>query len=278
MPEFEDIRSQLSAAGEDRQQAARALFRERQRLAKLKRDRKDAGRAGRDDLGALDQAIRRQDEQIAGLKGRLEALTEGERSRFVEFADFSDPRKAVSQLSDQTPVLMLPLRIETRFKLGAEQGRDGDELWVRVYPDDIAVDVFEGMLSESEAQKARTLARRGPRGGFARCVAWLAKRARLWSFALGDPDLPPTERSRSTGADRRRAHGDPDHYHPSAAGAARKKHGHYVLDRALEGGRGWRGANRRRRGVDTCVRGGSRGRDCRQLRAAKSGRSAAPGC
>ncbi len=156
MPEFEDIRSQLSAAGEDRQQAARALFRERQRLAKLKRDRKDAGRAGRDDLGALDQAIRRQDEQIAGLKGRLEALTEGERSRFVEFADFSDPRKAVSQLSDQTPILMLPLRIETRFKLGAEQGRDGDELWVRVYPDDIAVDVFEDMLSESEAQKART--------------------------------------------------------------------------------------------------------------------------
>src|SRR5262249_17346028 len=42
------------------------------------------------------------------------------------------------------PILLMPLRLETRWR---QQER---ELWVRVYPDDCAVDSFEPMLSEVE--------------------------------------------------------------------------------------------------------------------------------
>ena len=57
----------------------------------------------------------------------------------------------------------MPLRIETRFKRAAEFGGNGDELWVRVYPDDISVDAFEDTLSRDEAQRAREPI--GPRSG-----------------------------------------------------------------------------------------------------------------
>jgi len=61
-----------------------------------------------------------------------------------------DPRSAVAQMNDTTPFLLLPVRIETRFV--KEHGKNGthDELWVRVYPDDIAVHTHEKQLTERE--------------------------------------------------------------------------------------------------------------------------------
>ena len=197
MPEFEAIRSQLTAAGEERHQAARTLFRERQRLARLRRDRKDSGRGVHDDDGVLVRAIREQEKRITGLEGRLETLAEAERGRFADFATFTDPRKAITQFSDQTPILLVPLRIETRFKLGTDPGGGGQgELWVRVYPDDIAVDVFEDMLSESEAQTARTY--------------W----ADTWRAAGREADLRAAWRGLLSGQGSGRSHWVIKTYHP----------------------------------------------------------------
>ena len=66
------------------------------------------------------------------------------------------PRSVVSQppasrqptgLSAQTPLLLLPVNIQTRFM---NQEKGGGELWVRIYPDQIAVDSHEPELTNQE--------------------------------------------------------------------------------------------------------------------------------
>ena len=50
----------------------------------------------------------------------------------------------IEQLDEITPILLMPLRIETRFASG------GTELWVRIFPDEIAIHNHEDGLTESE--------------------------------------------------------------------------------------------------------------------------------
>ena len=49
-------------------------------------------------------------------------------------------------LPTTSPVLLLPVRLETRFIDGA----NGPELWVRIYPDQIAIDTHEPALTAAE--------------------------------------------------------------------------------------------------------------------------------
>lgn len=62
----------------------------------------------------------------------------------------NNPRQAVAQMSDATPFLLLPVRIETRFVTTTDKGVAQNELWLRVYPDDIAIHTHEKQLTERE--------------------------------------------------------------------------------------------------------------------------------
>jgi glucan-binding YG repeat protein len=72
----------------------------------------------------------------------------------ANFAQFSTPQQNVAQLSDSSPFLLLPVRIETRFRTTTQQVAGAvaaqHELLVRIYPDDCSIDTFEPMLSTSE--------------------------------------------------------------------------------------------------------------------------------
>ncbi len=68
-----------------------------------------------------------------------------------EFSAFTDPRGNVDRLPDQTPFVLLPVRLETRFGKAGGQ----DQLWVRIYPDDISIDTFEQTLSNAEVANAK---------------------------------------------------------------------------------------------------------------------------
>lgn len=56
------------------------------------------------------------------------------------------PRAAITHLNDSLPFLLFPVRIETRFMTGGNQ----PELWLRIYPDDIAIHTHEKLLTEKE--------------------------------------------------------------------------------------------------------------------------------
>ncbi len=65
----------------------------------------------------------------------------------------TDPSKNLNKLDSHFPILMLPLRLESRFKRG--DNNIVDQLWVRVFPDDCVVDSFEQSLSLAELRNAR---------------------------------------------------------------------------------------------------------------------------
>ena len=67
------------------------------------------------------------------------------------FAPLLDPRERVAELDDGIPILMAPLRLECRFM---QADADAQELWVRVFPDDWAVDSFEPFVSDQELANA----------------------------------------------------------------------------------------------------------------------------
>jgi len=56
------------------------------------------------------------------------------------------PQQLIEEWNDNIPILLLPLRLETKFK----QEGDINELWVRIFPDDIAVVTHEKVLTDTE--------------------------------------------------------------------------------------------------------------------------------
>jgi len=92
------------------------------------------------DIAQLNESVVRQRADIGSLNDRLTTLVGG---LVLE----QSPQQLVARLDDALPCVLFPLRIETRFMAGA----NGRELWVRVYPDDIAVHTHEKELTRDEA-------------------------------------------------------------------------------------------------------------------------------
>lgn len=82
---------------------------------------------------------------IANAKTQLQRFTEllSERVRYTEVA---------RELDANIPVLLLPVRMETR--LVSVDNRQ--QLWLRVYPDDIHIESFEEKLTKAELRAGRT--------------------------------------------------------------------------------------------------------------------------
>ena len=107
------------------------------------------------ELKALEAGIIAGERKITSINRRLNEIKEGLEGAWRDFVDFTDLKKNIGTLDDKYPILLMPLRIETRFKkIKADNGQTRDELWVRAYPDNCFVDTFEENLSESEIKDA----------------------------------------------------------------------------------------------------------------------------
>jgi uncharacterized coiled-coil DUF342 family protein len=134
--EAERERQGLELQGQSLQREIKAL------LAELK-DKMSPG------APSPDEAERKKRDLEEEKKQARIALDEATRNlgRAVE-AIYVDPhpRSVVSNLDDSIPFLLLPVRIETRFMTSL----DSPQLWLRVYPDDIAIHTHEKVLTNQE--------------------------------------------------------------------------------------------------------------------------------
>lgn len=92
--------------------------------------------------------------------GRTKPPLVRQRERISPFAPGKKPSKPIKpigrkqsflKISDQYPILLFPVRLETKFMAG------GKELWVRVFPDDITVETHEAELTKDEVLEGRRL-------------------------------------------------------------------------------------------------------------------------
>jgi hypothetical protein len=90
-------------------------------------------------LAASRAVIARQSEAVKGRTGAIAGLVDG---LFLQVT----PQQLIEQWDDAIPIALLPLRIETKFKLEG----DTRELWVRIFPDEIAVVTHEKTLTSTE--------------------------------------------------------------------------------------------------------------------------------
>src|SRR5680860_1458708 len=108
---------------------------------------KKSGRQGEDRIPILEREIRNLQALIVRNKGQRIDLRDELSGLVNKFVLPKTTQELVSELGDNRPFLLLPLRIETRFT-GESENR---KLLLRVYPDDIAVHSHEKELTRDEA-------------------------------------------------------------------------------------------------------------------------------
>lgn len=89
---------------------------------------------------------------ITGLISDYQGFVKNETTLIRETQDeFGGYDGMVNQLNDRYPILFLPVRIETTF----DHTGSNYQLWVRIYPDEIAVDTHEEGLTQDEIDQGQ---------------------------------------------------------------------------------------------------------------------------
>ncbi len=83
--------------------------------------------------------IKRLNQDLDSVRSQETTLIKGLQESFGGFDNL------VNQMNDRYPILFFPVRVETVF-----MEQNGKELWVRIFPDDIAVETHEQELTQSE--------------------------------------------------------------------------------------------------------------------------------
>lgn len=160
MAEFDDLRTSIVEAVARREELSRAHFAARNQGQKLEAQIAALKRSNDDEAKSKIGVLQEQANQIETTKNRLQTeltrVTQLEAGTLADFSRFSDPRENIGRLDDNHPLLLFPLRLETRFKRVPLRDGTNPQLWVRVYPDDVTVDTFEDFLAEVEVQNATT--------------------------------------------------------------------------------------------------------------------------
>jgi hypothetical protein len=158
MATFDETRAELlqrrDAAAKARREAASARERyERLRDRRAAHDRNfdpnDPARV--EERTALDADIALAGAALDTKRQELKAAAGLELTAISDFGLLADPAKEIGRLQSAFPILMMPVRLETRFRTDLPK----PQLWVRVYPDDCSIDTFEETLSENEIVNAR---------------------------------------------------------------------------------------------------------------------------
>jgi hypothetical protein len=168
-------------------------------------------RAGARADGGERQLVER---ELAERRTAARAADAGVARAIAELLGDRSPRDLLASWEDDLPILLLPVRVETRWRVPQR------ELWVRVFPDDVAVVTHEKVLTDAEVVHGRaywTARHAGAEGAWtaladrlgANRAAWVARQTQPanWAAAEGDAhavlqfaDPPLTKPDRWTAA------------------------------------------------------------------------------
>ena len=163
MSDFQQIQQALSQTRTAHDEAAGGLFRVTEQLIQV-----ETALAGMDrwfnpnNHDHIDQRNRleQRKKRLEGLKKEREGAVSSLKGQLADlypafWQQWTDPRQNAGQMNDDIPVMLFPLRLETRFKtVNTAAGVPQNQLWVRIYPDECLVDTFEETLSETELLSA----------------------------------------------------------------------------------------------------------------------------
>ncbi len=160
MPEFEELQHRLREQELAERRLRLRVSADRNQLQRLDERGKAVRRTEGADGGAAGAAVERArvvlEQTVVDSRAELAALALERERAGREWERLSDPRTNVERLNDDLPVLLFPLRLETRFKRFTDpNGGLNHQLLVRVFPDACLVDTFEELPSEAEYLRSR---------------------------------------------------------------------------------------------------------------------------
>jgi hypothetical protein len=182
--EADAIRRELNEARKHVADLEAAVVRGNADLAALRRRLTRLQRGGHfDEADNVSRQIGETEKNLAAIVDRLSASRTRASDFFGRFVATEDPADLLGRLETGQAIALLPVRLETRFRVTAER----TDLLVRIYPDDIHVETHEPELTEEEVElgeafwKATRAADDGPEENrdSARLAAWAGLAGRL---------------------------------------------------------------------------------------------------
>ena len=155
MKELDQYRNRKRAARENLAQAEKHQDRLQNELRRKQKELAGArrrGKAGKDVQQELQKQINAMQAQVDAQKSSVQKLQAASLSTTTETTGELQPWERVQGWKDSLPCFLLPVRIEARFM--TIEGRH--ELWVRIFPDDIAVHTHEDELTSEEFESGKT--------------------------------------------------------------------------------------------------------------------------
>lgn len=154
MSEFLKALSDLQSARSKKNSEEEQLRQDLERQSRLQKEIENAERAGNGhNLEGFHSEKARLDREINKRKKDYLSVKEGVFGDLdVLFERFGKPQELIQHWDDHTPVLLFPVRIETRF---AQNANGRAELLVRVFPDEISVVQHEPILTEKEVASGK---------------------------------------------------------------------------------------------------------------------------
>ncbi|MEO5905682.1 MAG: hypothetical protein ABIQ11_03085, partial [Saprospiraceae bacterium] len=124
-----------------------------QQIKNIKGKQHENNEANRNKLIQLEKQIEDLRHGIEEKENELKSVAADLKGIIGMYAEFTDPRLQINKhFKNETPFLLFPVRMETRFKNITDplSGRTKNQLWVRIYPDTCMVDTFDPQLSPQE--------------------------------------------------------------------------------------------------------------------------------
>jgi hypothetical protein len=158
MIDIKALQDRLARARADLAADRKAHLEKREALRRTQASLQTAARTA----DAARKKVLEEQQQVLTAKAATTAAAKSEAAAAIKaglgsLIALGEPDALAGSLADRHPILLYPLRLETRFKKGPSKttGALTDQLWIRIYPDDCQIETFTEILTESELRDAK---------------------------------------------------------------------------------------------------------------------------